>query len=370
MIISDSAITASSQSSHQKTIAQSTKIVSAGTQSSTILDSRQESFDQVIFTASQSSSSSFSVTSSAEKNREESSLAGKLRKANSTENVNGTVPGSPLELKQQLIQRLMEALTGKQFKATNINLTQQFINNGSSLGIRFGFQSLNANGGASIISEIAQTETESVSYSAAGVVKTADGKSINIGISMSMSRSTASYLQTTIGLIPAQQNSKAIDPLIINYAGTAASLTDEKYDFDLDADGKKDSISFAGAGSGFLALDKNGDGIINDGSELFGPQSGNGFEELRKYDSDGNGWIDEADEIYSRLKVWCKDKNGNDVLYSLKELDIGAIYLNESQTDYGMYDSSGNMQGAMRSTSFFLKDSGGAGFVSHFDLLA
>mgnify|MGYP000465316364 CR=1 FL=1 len=51
-------------------------------------------------------------------------------------------------------------------------------------------------------------------------------------------------------------------------------------------------------GSGYLALNKNGDGVINDGSELFGTASGDGFYDLSMYDEDGNGWIDENDHAY------------------------------------------------------------------------
>ena len=64
------------------------------------------------------------------------------------------------------------------------------------------------------------------------------------------------------------------DPLVINLDTNVASVTDQKFLFDLDADGTMDQISFEGEGSGFLALDRNGDGTINDGTELFGTQSG------------------------------------------------------------------------------------------------
>ena len=60
----------------------------------------------------------------------------------------------------------------------------------------------------------------------------------------------------------------------------------------------------------FLALDLNGDGRINNGSELFGALSGNGFADLAQYDSDANGWIDENDEIFQRLKVWSGADDG------------------------------------------------------------
>ncbi|MDR0818220.1 MAG: hypothetical protein LBN43_01440 [Oscillospiraceae bacterium] len=205
--------------------------------------------------------------------------------------------------------------------------------------------------------EVFRFESERLSYNATGLIQTADGKSISIDISMNMSRQSSFYLN-----VKSQQQVAMCDPLVINYSGTAASLSGEKFEFDLDIDGKADNISFAGEGSGFLALDRNGDGKINDGSELFGPKTGSGFGELRELDDDGNGWIDENDDIYSKLRIWSKDKDGNDQLFTLKELDVGAIFLGDLETKFGLDG------GQMRSTSFFLKDSGGAGFVSHIDL--
>jgi hypothetical protein len=110
----------------------------------------------------------------------------------------------------------------------------------------------------------------------------------------------------------------------------------------LDCDGETEQISFAGNGSGFLSLDINGDGVINNGSELFGPQSGNGFEELAQYDNDNNGWIDESDSIYEKLRIWSKDGNGNDYLFALGEKGIGAIYLGNIGTEFNITDNQNN----------------------------
>lgn len=74
------------------------------------------------------------------------------------------------------------------------------------------------------------------------------------------------------------------DPLVINLNSSTAQVTDQKFYFDLDADGTADRISMLKSGSGFLALDKNGNGKIDDGSELFGTQSGDGFADLEEYD--------------------------------------------------------------------------------------
>lgn len=74
-------------------------------------------------------------------------------------------------------------------------------------------------------------------------------------------------------------------------------------------------------------MDINGDGKINDGNELFGPKSGNGFSDLAAFDEDGNGWIDENDFVYDKLRIWTKDKYGNDSLLAIGKKGIGAIYL-------------------------------------------
>jgi hypothetical protein len=161
----------------------------------------------------------------------------------------------------------------------------------------------------------------------------------------------------------------AIDPLVINFDGHAPGLTDTKYQFDLDSDGTQDQISFVEEGSGFLALDLNNDGTVNNGKELFGPNTGNGFSELEAYDSDGNDWIDESDPIYQRLRIWTKDDQGNDVLCALGQKGIGAIYLGNVATDYQMKDQTNQLQGQVASTGIYLYENGSAGTIQQIDLV-
>lgn len=206
-------------------------------------------------------------------------------------------------------------------------------------------------------------EEEVTSFSSTGVVKTADGRSISFNVNVEMSRNFEQYMEN--------YKSEEIvlrDPLVINLDSAPANISDQTFFFDIDADGKKDEISMLGKGSGFLALDKNNDGVINDGSELFGALTGNGFEELAKYDDDGNGWIDEADEIFTKLKVWTKDENGKDILLSLKDADLGAIYLNSVSTEFSVNNIETNQQNAqVRSTGIYLKESGGSGSIQQID---
>ncbi len=207
-------------------------------------------------------------------------------------------------------------------------------------------------------------ETEVTQYSASGVAVTADGREINFGVDIEMSRAFSAYYNSFT-----QEDYICTDPLVINVDDNFTGVTDKKFAFDLDGDGSEEMISFASEGSGFLALDKNGDGKINDGGELFGTKSGDGFKDLAQYDQDGNGWIDEADDVFDKLKIWSKDENGNDRLISLKEAGVGAIYLGSADTEFALKDGTTNETNAViRKTGVYLKESGEVGTIQHVDL--
>ncbi len=208
-------------------------------------------------------------------------------------------------------------------------------------------------------------ESEQTDFATQGKVVTASGKEINFNVEVSMSRSfyeeTASFLDLSMV--------RLTDPLVINLDTETASVSDQKFYFDLDADGHAEQISRLNAGSGFLALDKNGDGVINDGSELFGTASGNGFADLAQYDQDGNGWIDEADEIFDKLLIWQKDENGKDVLRGLGAAGVGAIYLGNVNTEFSLNSQTDNKTNAIvRQTGMFLYENGTAGTMQQIDL--
>ncbi|MCQ2537421.1 MAG: hypothetical protein MJ124_03370 [Lachnospiraceae bacterium] len=206
-------------------------------------------------------------------------------------------------------------------------------------------------------------EQENTAFQSVGTVKTADGRSIDFNVTLEMSRSFEASFESF-----SQQKYFVCDPLVINADAGFAGLEDQKFLFDLDGDGKEEEISQLSKGSGFLALDKNGDGKINDGNELFGTKSGDGFRDLAQYDSDGNGWIDENDDVFNKLKLWTKDEKGEMVLMDLKKADVGAIYLGNVNTQFSLNGAGNKTNGYVRSTGVFLKESGGAGTVQHVDL--
>ena len=98
------------------------------------------------------------------------------------------------------------------------------------------------------------------------------------------------------------------DPLVLDMGdeGISLSAAGSGAYFDINADGRKDSTAWVQGSSAFLALDRNNNGQIDDGSELFGDQNGaaHGFEELAHYDSNGDNVIDRRDPVFQALKIY------------------------------------------------------------------
>ncbi|MDD2968152.1 MAG: hypothetical protein PHT21_01125 [Lachnospiraceae bacterium] len=208
-------------------------------------------------------------------------------------------------------------------------------------------------------------ESETTSFEMQGKVITKDGRELSFELGVSMSRSFREFYQTEQII----QELPLCDPLVINLDSDMAEVSDQKIKFDLDADGIQDSISRLSSKSGYLALDHNQNGKIDNGTELFGTSSGNGFADLEKYDEDHNGWIDEADAVWKRLSIWCEDKKGSSTLYKLSEKGIGAICLQHVDTAFSLHSDQDNQVNArIQKTGVFLYESGVAGTIQHVDL--
>jgi len=213
------------------------------------------------------------------------------------------------------------------------------------------------------VSENYYLEEQNTSFSSQGTVTTSDGRTIDFNVNLQMSSRFESYYR--------EESLDAIsmcDPLVLNFEGDVADLSDMTFMFDLDADGTEEEISMLSSGNGFLAYDVNEDGIINDGAELFGVKSGDGFADLSFYDSDNNGWIDEKDDIFDKLKIWTKSEDGNDILLNLKDKGVGAIYLGNADTDFTLRNNNSDVKGAIRKTGIFLYENATIGTMVHLDI--
>ena len=312
------------------------------------------------------------------------SMAEQLRKLQKSGSLNMEM-SDEYRMKLELLKRLFQMLTRGRALDDSGNLTQDSpeILDLRSPSYRIGTESSSTSASVKSLGSISigtggsgttwqrvtatsgfVSESESTTFASSGMVKTQDGRSIDFNIEVSMSRAFTSQINTLT-----TQNYIKTDPLVINLDTDIGSVTDQKFLFDLDSDGDEEEISFAGKGSGFLALDRNGDGRIGDGSELFGTKSGDGFKDLAAFDEDGNGWIDENDSIYSKLKVWTKDEAGNDYLINLKDADVGAIYLDNAHTQFSLKDGNNRLNGEIKKTGIYLHEStGAAGTLNHVDL--
>ncbi|MEL7608498.1 MAG: VCBS repeat-containing protein [Bacillota bacterium] len=270
-----------------------------------------------------------------------------------------------MDVKIRLLEELFYLTTGKRIRLSNpsVDLSGDM---GSSEGTGLNIQ-VTANQGWGISYDRMQVyaEEEQMNFAASGTVQTEDGRSISFDMQLLMQRSY--YESSGMSLRIGDAAQPSVDPLAINLGGGAIGLTQNKFAFDLDGDGSKENVSFIAGQGGFLALDKNGDGTINNGSELFGPQSGDGFKDLSAYDLDKNGWIDENDPVFGKLKIFNMTEDGKTVLMSFGEAGVGALCLKNIDTEFS-FKQGREEQGQMRKSSVFLKEDGTAGMLHHIDL--
>jgi hypothetical protein len=276
------------------------------------------------------------------------------------------------DIKTQIIKDMVEMLTGKKIKVLklsdikkeceecentelqNIENSQNTSNSSTQLqgwGIDYSYKEV-------------KYIKEGFNFEAKGSVTTSNGIKINFDVTLQMS--SEKYEEISVSF---KAGDALKDPLILDLTGEGIGFLQERFEFDIDSNGMSKYIYTPKQNCGFLAYDKNGNGIIDNGGELFGPSSGNGFLELLKLDQDKNGWIDESDSAFNNLKVWQKDQNNNDIVKSLKEVGIGAIYTKDAKTLFTITNSKEEQIALLRTTGIYLYENGKAGTISEVDVV-
>lgn len=202
------------------------------------------------------------------------------------------------------------------------------------------------------------SEAEKTTVCGSGRVKTCDGRDIDFNFAVAMEREFDSE-------VAYEEEGKLVlrDPLVLSFDGQAAELTEQRIDFDLDADGQPERIPGLAAHCGFLVFDRNGNGKADNGGELFGVASGNGFADLSELDADRNGWIDEADPAFAQLAVWSGE--GFD---TLAKRGVGALCTAAVDAPFALKNGSNQLLGQIRSAGVYLSEAGQAGLMQQVDL--
>ncbi len=224
------------------------------------------------------------------------------------------IPDDGLDNRQRLIKLMIEAMLGHEIELPKpIKPTEE-----GGDGVTQGKAAAQAAEPDQLV-EVTDTllQQEQLNVVASASVATRDGQTIqlDLGFVLDWRQLEVSQRRTTLNALK--------DPLVLSLDGKIADLTEARVTFDIDQDGKEDSLPGLREGSGFVALDRNGNGTIDDGGELFGARSGNGFGELATLDEDGNGVLDEGDSQFSALQFWHPEH----APIALVELGIGAILL-------------------------------------------
>ena len=150
---------------------------------------------------------------------------------------------------------------------------------------------------------------------------------------------------------------QTISPIVLDLKGNGFKYTavEDGVIFDLNNDGVAEQTAWTKEqkefDNAFLVLDKNGNGQVDNGGELFGDQNGaeNGFMELSKYDDNGDKVINKDDKVYNELRLWVDfnknakvDYNADGTTQELKTLEEAGV--TELSVNYEVQkDSKGNI---------------------------
>ena len=158
-----------------------------------------------------------------------------------------------------------------------------------------------------------------------------------------------------------------VDPLVLDLGGEGINLraVEDGVFFDMHGDGNPVKTSFIQGNNAFLYIDWNGGDAVDSIHHLFGDSQGhaNGFAKLAEYDTNGDGVIDEKDDVFSKLRLW-RDLNGDGALQegeSMTLAEAGIVSINLGYDSGFREDGKGNV---ISETSTFTRADGSSGVIA------
>ena len=271
----------------------------------------------------------------------------------------------PKEIKLQLMVLVLERFLGHEldisefsFHALNNDETSSYS---SSTNEPFSIESveqISINGqlfqqGDLLSVEEWQSHEQQLNYKVQGKFNVNDNE-LTLNYNFSLSHKRTSYSKVEISAAALK------DPLIVQFGSQGLGNITGQKDFAINQDNTLDNLPIFSGDVGYLVYDKNNNQQADNGNELFGPQTGQGFAELALLDSNKNGFIDAEDQQFEQLFIWQPKDNDeqSEQWMSLKEAKIQAISLSAINTPFDFYDQHGQVQAQLRKSSFAISDDG------------
>ena len=270
----------------------------------------------------------------------------------STNNDSGNAQ-STLDPRMQLLVEIIEDVLGQNVPLTNPTDFSTAATSPNTAPITSPSSGL----GSIYTQQTTVSQTTATNFSAQGEVETSDHKEIKFNLSFN----TQSTQQETSN-ITIKSGTALEDPLVINFSANSVQLSSQSFSFDLNNDGNNVSMPFI-QGGGYLALNPDSSGKISNGTQLFGPTTGNGFAQLQTLASkngSSNGWIDQSNPAYSQLGVLMEGSDGKPQFISLQQAGIGALYVGSASTQTAIGSANG-ATGLLESSGVYLNNDGTAG---------
>ena len=275
----------------------------------------------------------------------------------------------PKEIKLQLMILVLESFLGRALDIGNLSFTSgnehsskdEFNSNLSSVNdvfsttsaelINIDGQSFQQNDLLSV--ELWQSHEQHLNYQVQGKFNINEQElSLNYNLSLSSERNSYSKIETSAAALK--------DPLLVQFGAQGLGKIKGQKSFAINQDNILDNLPIFSGDVGYLVYDKNNNQQADDGSELFGPKTGQGFVELAQLDSNKNGFIDTEDEQFEQLYLWqpSDDNSPTEQWLSLKDAKIQAISLSAISTPFDFFDQQGEIQAQLRQSSFAISESG------------
>jgi len=201
--------------------------------------------------------------------------------------------------------------------------------------------------------EIWQSHEQNLNYQVQGKFNV-NGQKLTLNYSLSLSSKSISYSKIEMSAAALK------DPLLVQFGEQGLGDIKGQKDFAINQDNVLDELPIFSGDVGYLVYDRNNNQQADDGSELFGPKTGQGFVELAQLDSNKNGFIDVEDQHFDQLYLWQPSDGNNptEQWLSLKDAKIQVISLSAINTPFDFYDQQGNIQAQLRQSSFAIDESG------------